>query len=258
MRDLSFLDTSKLPRRLAPVDSRRDLVWSFIAGLVVVVIAGGWYWSTAFISAPSRAEAEQIVFGNDLVAYETWDDRPRVVFRHDGKLIYDYLWADPISIEFPPTPRWQLSGQWSSMPLTSEPASVAVVSTQPTVLFGELDPTREIVAFEVQYDGAWHRFEVSSAGYLVRLDGFTGVPDAYRWLDAAGAAVWASGRVEPLVHRLRARENSSSVTSQALRPPLPSRERVGVRGSVRIHQGPESIEVRARPSTGSGRTGLLP
>ncbi len=91
------------------------------------------------------------------------------------------------------------------MPLTSEPASVGVVAcldacSQPTVLFGELDAAREIVAFEVRYEGAWHRFEVAGAGYLVRLDGFTAVPDAYRWLDAAGATVWSSDRVEPLTY----------------------------------------------------------
>ncbi len=139
------------------------------------------------------------------MAYETWDDSPRVVFRVDGELRFDRLRADPISIEFPPTPRWQLSGQWYSLPATSDPASVGVVAcldacARPTVLFGELDVAREIVAFEVRYEGAWHRFEVAGEGYLVHLDGFTGVPDAYRCLDAAGATVWSSDRVEPLTY----------------------------------------------------------
>ena len=88
------------------------------------------------------------------------------------------------------------------MPTTTNPSSVGVVAcgeacSQPTVLFGELRDAR-IVAIEVEYEDKWHRYEVSGDGYLVRLDGFTGVPEAYRWLDAAGATMHASGRVAPL------------------------------------------------------------
>lgn len=204
MRRVSLPGTSTLRKWTAPIRNSRPLAVYVVVGLAVLLVTGGWCWSSMLTAPPSRAEADEIVFGNDLVAYEVWDDRPRVVFRDSGKLRYDYLWADPISIEFPPLPRWQLSGHWYSMPLTSEAASIGVVAcldacSQATVLFGELRDVR-IVALEVQYAGASQRFEMKSEGYLVRLDGFTGVPDAYRWLDAAGATVYEGGRVEPLTY----------------------------------------------------------
>ena len=105
---------------------------------------------------------------------------------------------DPIAIELPPIPRWQPSGKWYSIPATSVPASIGVARctgilgescAEDTELFGQINAP-EIVALEVQYEGAWHRFPVAAPGYIVRLDSFSGVPTAYRWLDADGDVVW--------------------------------------------------------------------
>lgn len=154
------------------------------------------------MAPPAESEARDIVFGNDLVGYAVWGGRPYVLYRHDGRLTYDRLWADPISLEFPPLPRWQLTGRWSSIALTDQAASVGVASclgcAGDAVLFGEVTlPT--IVAMEVRRDGAWERYEVSAPGFLVRLGGEAGAPDAYRWIDVSGAVVYASEQATQLL-----------------------------------------------------------
>ncbi len=125
-----------------------------------------------------------------------------MVFRDGDRLFLDRLRRDWIAIEFPPVPRWQLSGNWYSMPATDDPASVGVVActppcSKPTTLFGELNIP--ILAVEVNYDGHWEPFPVGGRGFLIELDGFHGVPDGYRWRDETGV-VWTSGRVEPLTY----------------------------------------------------------
>lgn len=151
---------------------------------------------------PSRSEAQELVdfFDGRLLAYEVWDGDPYVVFASHGRIRLDRLWKDPISHEFPPIPRWQLSGRWSQIGRTDGPASVGVVSCEPpalgrsctraTRLFGEIGAP-EIVRMEVRYDGAWHGYEVAAPGYAMRLDGFHGEPGGYRWLNAAGEVVWS-------------------------------------------------------------------
>lgn len=174
-----------------------------LGALATLILVAGQLALNALAGPPSEAEAERIVYGHDLVAYERWDDASFVVFRDRGQVFYDRLSRDTIAIDWPPLPRWQLTGRWYQMPQTTEAASVGVVAclescAQPTVLFGELRDPR-IVALEVSYDGAWHRIEVAGAGYLVRLDS-TAVPEAYRWLDAAGATIYHLEAVAPLVY----------------------------------------------------------
>lgn len=159
--------------------------------------------------APSRAWAEENLSG-DVLAYEVWDGTPHLLFWHwdDGpnaKVYFDHLRRDPISIEWPPTPRWQWTGAWYSIPATYAPASLHVarctgvlgeVCDKPTELFGQVNAP-EIVALEVAYDGAWHRFPVAAPGFAVRLPGFRSVPSSYRWLDAMGGVVWTKGQTSP-------------------------------------------------------------
>uniref|UniRef100_A0A7C2ZYT2 Uncharacterized protein n=2 Tax=Thermorudis TaxID=1649508 RepID=A0A7C2ZYT2_9BACT len=66
-----------------------------------------------------------------------------------------------------------------------------------TEVFGQINAP-EIVALEVQCEGAWHRFPVSVQSDIVRPEGFTSVPTAYRWLDADGDVVWIQGFVPSL------------------------------------------------------------
>lgn len=151
---------------------------------------------------PTEAKANDIVFGHDLLAYSTGDGGPRVVFRDRDRVFLDRLQRDWISIEFPPVPRWQLSGNWYSMPATDDPASIGVVActspcSTPTTLFGELNVPA--LAIEVNYNGRWEPFPVGGRGFLIELPGFHGVPDGYRWRDERGT-VWASGRVDALAY----------------------------------------------------------
>lgn len=113
---------------------------------------------------PSYQEAESIVFGR-LLAYRVWDGVPHVLFEHEGRIVLDHLAQDPLSIELPPVPRWQLSGKWYSIPATGAPASIGVARctgvlgercTKDTELFGQINAP-EIVALEVQYEGARER-----------------------------------------------------------------------------------------------------
>lgn len=167
-----------------------------LAGLVAAALA-------LFPSdAPSRAWAEENLSG-DVLAYEVWDGTPHILFWHwdDGpnaKVYLDHLRRDPISIAWPPTPRWQWTGNWYSIAATDAPASLGIARCtrvmgeacdKPTELFGQVNAP-EIVALEVAYDGTWHRFPVAAPGFAVRLAGFLGVPTSYRWLDAAGGIVW--------------------------------------------------------------------
>ncbi len=164
---------------------------------------------------PSPQEARATVFGR-LLAYHVWNGVLPVLFEHEGRIILDHLEQNPVSIELPPVPRWQLSGKWYSIPATGAPASIGVgrragvlgeSCPKDTELFGQIS-TPEIVALEIQYEGAWHRFRVSAPRYIVRLECFSGIPAAYRWLDADGDIVWirrtaccdreAPGRFRPL------------------------------------------------------------
>ncbi|MFN0095556.1 MAG: hypothetical protein ACKVVT_12385 [Dehalococcoidia bacterium] len=101
----------------------------------------------------------------------------------------DRLRRDIISIESPPTPRWQLSGDWVSVPAARTPPEVGVRMGRPALLFGER-PDRRTIALEVTYAGKTERFETGARGYLIHLDGFRGVPERVRGLDSTGAVVW--------------------------------------------------------------------
>ncbi len=78
----------------------RILVIVVTVGGALLLLTGFWNAWDRLAPIPTQSEAQTIVFGGDLVAYETWDDAPRVVFRHEGKLILDRLRRDSISIQF--------------------------------------------------------------------------------------------------------------------------------------------------------------
>jgi len=182
-----------------------------VAGLAVCGVLAGLVGAALALSpsdAPSRAWAEENLSG-DVLAHEGWDGTPNLLFWHwDGpnaKVSFDHLRRDPISIAWPPTPRWQWTGAWYSIAATDAPASLGIarctgvlgeVCDKPTELFGQVNAP-EIVALEVAYDGAWHRFPVAAPGFAVRLPDFHGGPSSYRWLDAAGGVVWTTGQASP-------------------------------------------------------------
>jgi hypothetical protein len=117
----------------------------------------------------------------------------------DGRISYDLMirgdWFWPT---WPPAPQWQLMGLGYSIAASDAPATVGYAPCvgiegercrRPPELFGQInDPT--IVAMEVLVGGSWRRFAVTRPGFAVRLDGTSGEPAGYRWLDGAGRTVW--------------------------------------------------------------------
>jgi hypothetical protein len=117
---------------------------------------------------------------------------PYIVFGLGDHVHFDRLRLDWISIEWPPTPRWQWTGfAWSYIDTTTAPASAGLTTwRQGNVVFGQVN-SPEIVTLELEIDGKWRRFPVSSPGYAVRLSGFGEIPTAYRWLDASDRVIWS-------------------------------------------------------------------
>ena len=152
---------------------------------------------------PAREEATELVSPlGSVLAYEVWNGEPHVVFARSSKVHFDHLRLDWISIAFPPTPLWQLTGAWYIIDATDAPANLGVarctgvygeLCSKTTEVFGQINEL-EITALELRFAGEWHSYPVSSPGYAIRLEGFRGTPTDYRWLDAAGRVIWSMGQ----------------------------------------------------------------
>ena len=130
--------------------------------------------------------------GTEILAYEVWDGVPRVVYRFGhGSIYYDHMRLDAYSRHWL-LPAWQLTGKGYSIKGTAAPASVGIARCAgvvgeachgPTELFGQVtDPG--ITGLDVLYQGEWHRFAVATPGFVIRLAGFSGSPDGYRWVNS--------------------------------------------------------------------------
>lgn len=170
-----------------------------IAVVVLVLVTAGGYWR--WNVTPTRdAVADDMVFGFDVVAYEVSVGVPYVTYLDPAHgVVIDTLRRDVISRDFP---GWQLTGNRYAIRATDGPVSVGLArcagqlsgsGVEPgmfgcrtrSIVFGQInDPA--IVAIEVEYEGAWHRYSVAAPGYVVALAPFRGIPSGYRWLDAAG------------------------------------------------------------------------
>jgi hypothetical protein len=168
-----------------------------LALVVVLALALGALGTVWLERLPQKEEAEQIVFGS-LIAYDASAEPPRVVFERDDKVFLDYLRRDVFSIEVPPLPKWQLTGNWAAVEITPDPVSVGFTRCVgsddsrckgPLEVFGKIaDPTIRMV--DIYYSGEWHRFEVSSPGFVVTLSRAVGDLGPLKWRDASGAIVW--------------------------------------------------------------------
>lgn len=126
-----------------------------------------------------------------ILWYSVWDGVPYEVFEVGDSVHFDHLILDWISIEWPPTPRWQWSGMWSTIDATADPASVRVTDlAAERVIYGQVN-SDVIMWLEVEQDGATHRFPVSSPAFAVRLPPSMQSPDSWRWLDAGSHVVWS-------------------------------------------------------------------
>jgi len=182
----------------APIDWRRTWqraqgVVAFIAIIAALVFLIGWLGRPPQTQAAAEDHLERPV-----MAFQLWDGTPYVVFRLDDHVYFDRLRVDWMSIEWPPTPRWQWTGSWASIDTTADPASAGLAtSTAGNVVFGQVNAP-EIVTLELEIDGAWRSYPVSGPGYAVRLSGFDERPTGYRWLNEAGRMVWTVDAPLPL------------------------------------------------------------
>ena len=184
-----------------------------IIALAIAVVFGFVQIGERLTSPPrTRAEAEGHL-DRSIIAYALWDDMPYVVFEYGGRVHFDRLVLDLVSIEWPPTPRWQWTGNWWTIASTSDPASVGVASTrsrspmmsyqsssdkdrangvQP-VIYGQVNAP-EIVWLEVETEGVWRRYPVSTPGFVILLSEDQSIPRDYRWLNAADVVIWSVDR----------------------------------------------------------------
>ncbi|MDQ3539257.1 MAG: hypothetical protein M3440_01085 [Chloroflexota bacterium] len=167
--------------------------WRHVQGIVVfVAIIAGLVLLTGWLGRPPQTQAAaEGQLERPVMAFQMWDGTPYVVFEFgdSGHVYFDRLRIDWISIEWPPTPRWQWTGFWSYIDTTTAPASAGLtVAAGGSVVFGQVN-TPEIVTLELEIDGAWRSYPVSGPGYAVRLSGYDETPTGYRWLDAGGRVI---------------------------------------------------------------------
>lgn len=187
--------------------------WVFLIVLTTMFVVGVVQVGERLTSPPrTQAEAEAQL-DRQVIAYALWEDTPYVVFEFGGSVHFDRLRIDLISIEWPPTPRWQWTGMWWTIHATNEPASVALASTgdpvphdpyryaagstpddgagDARVIFGQAnDPA--ITELQIEIDGVWQSYPVAAPGFAVRLPTESSRPSTARWLNADGAVIWTS------------------------------------------------------------------
>lgn len=156
-----------------------------IAMIVALVVVGG-----GLGAAPETREDVEKHLDLPILAYARLDDVAYIVFESDGKVYLDRLVLDWISIEWSPTPRWQWSGWWSYIDVTTAPASVAIGDPAGVpVLFGQInDPV--IVTLDMEVDGEWQSYPVSGGGVTAPSPEADARPTRYRWLDARGTVIF--------------------------------------------------------------------
>lgn len=182
----------------APIDWRRT--WRHVQGVVIfIAIIGALVLLIGWLGRPPQTQAvAEDHLERPVMAFQLWDGTPYVVFQLDDHVYFDRLRIDWISIEWPPTPRWQWTGRWSYIEATTDPASAGLTTSGAgNVVFGQVNAP-EIVTLELEIHGAWRSYPVSAPGYAVSLSGFDETPTGYRWLDAGGRVVWSVDSPLPL------------------------------------------------------------
>lgn len=139
-------------------------------------------------SPPGRVELERHL-EREVMAYEKVDGKPFIVFAYGGKARLDSIKLDPISVEWPPFPRWQWTGYWDSLDLTEDPAS-AGISRQlgARMIVGQVNDDR-IESVSVVFKGeAVATSMVEGLGYVIEVPHSAGVE--VQFLDANDEIIW--------------------------------------------------------------------
>jgi hypothetical protein len=164
----------------------------------IVLVLGSCAWVVAWLTAPPEDRAEvEAHLDRAVLAYDRWGDTPVIVFTGfgDPRVYIDTLRLDTISIEWPPTPRWQWSGNWSSIPSSSDPASLGHGQGEwGSALFGQInDPA--IARIHCTLDDVNISEVVTAPGYVVPLPDGVRPPDSCDFLDASGRVVWTANLI---------------------------------------------------------------
>lgn len=173
-----------------PVPRSQTLRVALIVMLALVVCSGIVVGFNHLRRIPeTRAQVEDHL-EREILAYAVIDGKPLIVSEWGGNIIHDTLKLDLISIEWPPTPRWQWTGNWDIEDPSREPATAHMSTVAPVrTVWGQLNDDR-IVAIEfVVDDQVVGRADVSGGGFIVPLpDGVRRV-DLVRFVDASGEVV---------------------------------------------------------------------
>lgn len=99
---------------------------------------------------PDDQPAVEDQLDRDVYAYLKLDGKGYVATVFGDQVIFDHLVLDPNPMGFPPEPRWQWSGDWTSIPVIDGPASARIGHVSDTrVLFGQITDA-SIVSLEVK------------------------------------------------------------------------------------------------------------
>lgn len=167
----------------------------WLSGLAIVIIAGAFF-TINYVDArslPADRAAVESQLDRKVYGYITVDGTGWVATRFVDKVIFDHLILDPKPMGIPPEPRWQWSGDWTSMPVTDDSASARTASADGTrVVFGQInDPA--IVSMEIETTGTDIAAEVTAPGYLVSLERAPGDVQQVRFLNETGDVVYEMG-----------------------------------------------------------------
>lgn len=175
--------------------------------LIAILSLSAFFYIYIFLyphNPPTRDQANKIVFGHQLIAYEIWEGIPYVAFidERGGKdlIFFDRLKLNPISIEIPPISRWQLTGDWWYVDTTDQSGSFVLVGCHNSTYnncdrdiwaFGQINKP-DIAFVEIEYAGKWIRHAVRKPGFILNLNNRVGEgPSAYRWLDAKESVIYS-------------------------------------------------------------------
>lgn len=139
-------------------------------------------------SPPGRVELERHL-EREVMAYEKVDGKPFIVFAYGGKVRLDSIKLDPISVEWPPFPRWQWTGHWDSLDFTEDPASAGISRNLGfRMIFGQLNDDRIESVIVVFKGEAIATSMVEGPGYIIQVPHFAGVE--VQFFDANGEIIW--------------------------------------------------------------------
>lgn len=143
-------------------------------------IYNGWF----DVDLPRTADRLNNDLDQHALAYEVIDGTPLILASFGGTIFLDTIRLERISMNIPPYPRWQWTGNWE---LITEPRGLASANLTaefgPTVLFGLVNDD-SITAIHIERDGEVVRqIPVSAPAYILEAEDVL-LSDTILFLDA--------------------------------------------------------------------------